>query len=162
MAAGRFDIKPLPPSDGRRVAVVWSRYNDFATRPLLDGAVAEFTRQIGSDSGLTVIETQGAFEVAIIAHAAARTRRFDAVVALGCIIKGETTHDQHLAHAVTNSLLATARETGVPVGLGILTVDTDAQARDRAGGSLGNKGTEAMAAALETAGALAALAKGPC
>ena len=97
----------------------------------------------------------------MLVHRAAATGRFDAVVALGCIIKGETSHDLHLATAVTTALLATARETGVPVGLGVLTVDTEEQAKARAGGLKGNKGVEAMAAALDTAGSIAALGRSP-
>lgn len=143
------------------MAIVWSRYNDFITRPLLEGAVAEFRRQAGSEEGLVVMEASGSFEVPMLVHRAAASGRFDAVVALGCIIKGETSHDLHLATAVTNALLATARETGVPVGLGVLTVDNDTQARERAGGLKGNKGVEAMAAALETAGSIAALGRAP-
>lgn len=139
-----------------RVAVVWSRYNDFVTRALLDGAVDEFRRRTGSESGLVVMQASGSFEVPMLVHEAAESGLFDAVVALGCIIKGETTHDQHLASAVTSSLLTTARDTGVPVGLGVLTVDTAEQARERAGGLKGNKGVEAMAAAMETWGTIAA------
>lgn len=155
-------LQPRPPTVAvRRVAIVWSRYNDFITRPLLEGAVAEYRRQFGSDTGLAIIEAAGSFEVPMLIQAAAITERFDALVALGCIIKGETSHDLHLATAVTNSLLDTARETGVPVGLGILTVDSEEQARARAGGLKGNKGVEAMAAALDTAGSLAALGRLP-
>lgn len=161
MTPGMIHIKPLPATEVRRVAIVWSRYNDFVTRPLLEGAITEFRRQAGSEDGLTIMEASGSFEVPMLAQRAAASGRFDAIVALGCIIKGETSHDLHLATAVTNSLLATARETGVPVGLGVLTVDNEEQARSRAGGLKGNKGVEAMAAALETAGSLAALGRSP-
>lgn len=161
MTTGRTIIMPLAATEVRRVAVVWSRYNDFITRPLLDGAVAEFRRQIGSEDGLVILEAAGSFEVPMLAHRAAASGRFDAVVALGCIIKGETSHDLHLATAVTSALLLTARETGVPVGLGVLTVDDEAQAKARAGGLKGNKGVEAMAAALDTAGSMAALGRAP-
>jgi 6,7-dimethyl-8-ribityllumazine synthase len=161
MPGSIVQIKPLPATEVRRVAIVWSRYNDFITRPLLDGAIAEFRRQVGSEDGLVVLEASGSFEVPMLVQCAAASGRFDAVVALGCIIKGETSHDLHLATAVTNSLLATARETGVPVGLGVLTVDNEEQAKARAGGLKGNKGVEAMAAALDTAGSLAALGRLP-
>ncbi len=161
MTTGRITIQPLSATGTRRVAVVWSRYNDFITRPLLEGAVAEFRRQVGSEDGLVVLESPGSFEVPMLVHRAAASGRFDAVVALGCIIKGETSHDQHLATAVTSALLATARETGVAVGLGVLTVDNEEQAKERAGGLKGNKGVEAMAAALDTAGSIAALGRSP-
>lgn len=159
MTTGRTDISPLPATEIRRVAIVWSRYNDFVTRPLLEGAIAEFSRRAGSEEGLTILSAAGSFEVPMLVQAAARSGKFDAVVALGCIIKGETSHDLHLATAVTGALLATARETGVPVGLGVLTVDSEEQARARAGGLKGNKGVEAMAAALDTAGSIAALGR---
>lgn len=161
MTAARKNLEPRPHAEVvRRVAIVWSRYNDFVTRPLLEGAIAEYRRQVGSDDDLVIIEAAGSFEVPMLIQAAAITERFDALVALGCIIKGETSHDLHLATAVTNSLLATARKTGVPVGLGILTVDSEEQARARAGGLKGNKGVEAMAAALDTAAVIAALGRG--
>lgn len=159
MANGRVDIKAVSASEVRRVAVVWSRYNDFATRPMLEGAIAEFRRRVGSEDGLVVMEASGSFEVPVLVQRAAASGKFDAVVALGCIIKGETSHDLHLASSVTNSLMMTARETGVPVGLGVLTVDSAEQAEARAGGLKGNKGVEAMAAAVETAGTLAALGR---
>lgn len=161
MTAARLNLEPRPHAEAiRRVAIVWSRYNDFITRPLLEGAMSEYRRQIGSDSDLVIIEASGSFEVPILVQHAAASGRFDALVALGCIIKGETSHDLHLATAVTSALLATARETGVPVGLGVLTVDNEEQAKARAGGLKGNKGVEAMAAALDTAAVIAAFGRG--
>lgn len=157
MTSGRINLQPLSAAEVRRVAIVWSRYNDFVTKPLLEGAIAEFRRQAGSEDGLVIMEASGSFEVPMLVQGAASSGRFDAVVALGCIIKGETSHDLHLASAVTGALLAIARESGVPVGLGVLTVDTAEQARERSGGLRGNKGVEAMAAALATAATLGAL-----
>ena len=143
-----------------RVAIVVSRYNASVTDLLLEGARTEHLRRGGDESALTVYEAPGAFEVPAIAMAAAKSGRFACVVALGCIVKGETRHDHYLAHAVTDGLMRVATETGVAVGFGVLTVETGAQARARAGGKKGNKGAEAMSAALETAGSIARAARG--
>ncbi|MBX3383986.1 MAG: 6,7-dimethyl-8-ribityllumazine synthase [Phycisphaeraceae bacterium] len=133
-----------------RVAIVWSRYNASVTEPMLDGAADEFTRRFGTGTGLTVIPAPGAFEVVALALAAADSGRFDGVAALGCIIKGETTHDHHLARAVAHGLVHVTLQTGIPTAFGVLTTNTAAQARARAGGKKGNKGAEAMSALLDT------------
>ncbi len=134
-----------------RIAVVVSLYTRSVTDALLVGARTEYAARGGKASDLSVYEASGAFETVPLALAAARSKRFDAVVVLACIIKGETSHDQVLGHAVTQGLVHVALQTGVPVGLGVLTVDTPEQAQARAGGTHGNKGQEAMAAALDTA-----------
>lgn len=150
----------------RRIAIVVSRYNASVTDALCAGAL-HAAREHGRVA-CDVLDASGAFEVVPIAASAARSRRFDAVVAIGCIIKGETIHDRVLGDAVTQGLASIAIATGKPVGLGVLTVDTPAQARARAGGSArdsyrGNKGAEAMHAALhtlETLGVIRALEQG--
>ncbi len=105
-------------------------------------------------------EAPGSFEVPGIAMAAAKSGKFGAVVALSCIIRGETRHDRYLAQAVANGLMAVSTATGVPVGFGVLTVESVKQARERAGGKKGNKGAEAMAAALDAAAVIARAASG--
>ncbi|MDX2115870.1 MAG: 6,7-dimethyl-8-ribityllumazine synthase [Planctomycetota bacterium] len=142
---------PAPPDQLRAVAIIWSTYNDEITRPLLDGAVEEYRRRTGSDRGLVVIPASGSYELPQLASVAAATGAFDAVVALGCIIKGETSHDQHIASAVSHALMNVSTRFDISVGFGVLTVDTEAQGHARAGGAMGNKGVEAMAAAMETA-----------
>lgn len=149
-------IKPAPSLGAPRVAVVRSRYNDWITSALLRGAVEEYERRFGDASAVVVLEAPGSFELPVLCRAAASSGRYDAVVALGCVIRGETTHDQHINSAVSGALMGIACETGVPVGFGVLTVDSSEQAEARAGGAKGNKGTEAMAAALDTAAMLAA------
>lgn len=159
------------------VAVVVSRFNRWITDQLEEGALAEHARLtkgggcgvgcgVGSEvgggvgGGVVVIEAPGSFELPVIALAAARSGRFDAVVCLGCIIKGETSHDRHIASAVAQGIARVSIQTGVPVAFGVLTVDSADQAEARAGigaGAIGNKGAEAMAAALATAGVIAAL-----
>jgi 6,7-dimethyl-8-ribityllumazine synthase len=144
---------PLPD-----VAIVVSRYNHTVTGPLLDGAQAAFANAGGDPRRLTIVDAPGAYELPALASAAARTGRFAGVLALGCIIKGETRHDEYIAHAVAQGLVNISILTGVPCALGVLTVDTPQQALARAGGTHGNKGQEAMEALLSTIGQIAALA----
>jgi 6,7-dimethyl-8-ribityllumazine synthase len=146
----------LPPS--LRVAIVVSRYNRWITDALLRGAQDEFHRQTGTLEGLAIMHAPGSFELPVLARAAATSGRFQAVVCLGCIIKGETSHDLHIATAVANAITTASCETGVPIAFGVLTVDTAAQAEARAGGDKGNKGQEAMQAALDCVQTLAGLA----
>jgi len=150
---------PLPtprlPRRVIRVAIVVSRYNNEITDRLRDGAVEELTRRCADLGRAEIVPAPGAFELPYLASVAARSGRFDAVVALGCIVKGETIHDRVLADAVTQELSRLAVDSVLPVGLGVLTVDSPEQARARAGGSLGNKGAEAMAAALDCIAAAA-------
>lgn len=152
------NIQPaLPDSGPIRVAVVVAKYNAWITDRLRDGAVAELVRRLPDRGEAVVIPVPGSFELPVAAAVAARSSRFHAVVTLGCIIKGETTHDEVIAHAVAGQIAAIGVETGKPVVLGVLTVNTAQQAEARAGGSAGNKGAEAMSAALDTLAALAAL-----
>jgi len=104
----------------------------------------------GQASEVVVIEAPGSFELPVLCHVAAESGKFAGIVALGCIIKGETSHDQHLASAVVHGLVNVSLLTGVPVSLGVLTVNNPRQARERAGGKQGNKGAEAMDALLMT------------
>ena len=134
-----------------RVAVVVSRYNWSVTGKLLEGSREAFAKATGSPlPDADVFFAPGAFEVVALSHAAAESRAFDGVVSLGCIIKGETNHDEVLGHAVTQALANISLVTGVPVTLGVLTVNTAAQAKARSGGKHGNKGAEAMSALLAT------------
>mgnify|MGYP001253632010 CR=1 FL=1 len=138
----------------KRCAVVVSRYNAWITDRLLLGARQEWERAGGAPDGLEVVTAPGSFELPVLARAAATCGRFHAVIALGCLIRGETTHDQHIARSVADGLQRVAIDTGVPVAFGVLTVENEAQAWARAGGDQGNKGAEAMRAALETLAAL--------
>jgi 6,7-dimethyl-8-ribityllumazine synthase len=133
------------------VAIVVSRYNWTITGKLLEGAQASFSAATGAAlDPSNIFYAPGAFELVAIANAAAESRAFDGVVTLGCIIKGETSHDEVLGHAVTQGLANIALVIGVPVTLGVLTVNTPKQAKARAGGKHGNKGAEAMDALLAT------------
>lgn len=133
-----------------RVAIIASRYNASITDALRAGAVRAYAARGGRRADLEIVPAPGSFELVPLAHAAALTGRFAGVLALGCIIKGETSHDRHLATAVANGLVNVAIAVGIPVSFGVLTVDSAEQARDRAGGAKGNKGEEAMGALLDT------------
>ncbi len=139
------------------MAIVVSRYNVTVTDRLLAGAAVAYQRAGGRLADLHIAEAPGAFELVPICAAAARQAGFAGVVALGCIIRGETRHDEVLGDAVTSGLANIALITGVPIGLGVLTVNSAAQAAARAGGKLGNKGEEAMVAVLATIGEIAIL-----
>lgn len=136
---------------GLRVAVVVSQYHADITDALREGAVARFHAACGLAHDLTVIPAPGAFELIAICKALAERGDIDAIVALGCIITGETTHDQYIAHAVAGGISSVITQTGVPIAFGVLTCQNFEQARARAGGEVGNKGDEAMAAAIATA-----------
>ncbi len=139
-----------------RLAVVVARYNESITRRLLDGAVATFTGAGLAAGQIDVAWVPGAFELPFIADQLAASGRYAAVLCLGAIIRGETTHDQQIARAVGSGIEAVARTRGLPVLFGVLTCDTLAQALARAGGDAvhgyagtGNKGAECASAAIE-------------
>lgn len=144
-----------------RIAIVVSRYNRWITDRLLEGAIKEFGRRGGKEDALAVLPAPGSFELPMLARVAATSGRFDAVVCLGCVIRGETTHDQHIASAVSQGIMQVATQTGVPVTFGVLTVENADQAEARAGGAQGNKGAEAMAAALDVVAVSQALHRDP-
>lgn len=132
------------------VAVVVSRYNGSITDRLLDGALGAYRARGGDALSVRVMHAPGSYELPALALAAARTGRYRGVLGLGCLIKGETSHDQYIAGAVAHGLVQVTVATGVPCAFGVLTVDTADQAAARAGGSYGNKGEESMHALLDT------------
>ena len=134
-----------------------SRYTESVTEPLLQGAIGAYVRAGGKEEDLVVLDAPGSFELPVLVAGAIRSGRCDGVVALGCIIRGETRHDRVLGHAVTQALLGLSTQSLVPVGLGVLTVESPEQALARAGGDKGNKGAEAMEAVLMTIASLASL-----
>ena len=156
---GRTDW--LPPT--ARMGVVVSRYNEPVTGRMLDGAVATLTAAGLPADRIDVAWVPGSFELPLVADAMAAGGRYAAVLCLGAIIRGETTHDQHIARAVATGIEAIGRSRGLPVLFGVLTCDTLAQALARAGGDAadgfaGNKGAECAAAAIETLSLLDGLA----
>ena len=138
-------------------AIVVSRYNETVTSVMLKGAVDTYLGRGGRESDLAVLEAPGAYELVSIARAAAFSGMYGSVVCLGCVIKGETSHDMHISSAVANGLAQISVQTGVPVSFGVLTTNTNEQALARAGGDKGNKGAEAMNAALNAADAIGAI-----
>lgn len=140
-----------------RFAVVVSRYNESITRRLLEGALATLGAEGVPDEAIDVAWVPGAWEIPLVAQRLAQSRRYAAVLCLGAVIKGETTHDEHINRQVSLSLGQIALATGVPVLFGVLTCQTVEQALQRAGGNAGNKGQECAAAALEMARLLKAL-----
>jgi 6,7-dimethyl-8-ribityllumazine synthase len=135
---------------GRRIAVVQSLFNAEFTSRLLDGAVAALRGAGVAEDDLLVVRVPGAFELPIAAARLARTGRFDAVVALGAVIRGETDHYDHVCRAAAEGLLRAGLEADVPVMFGVLTCDTDEQAAARSGGAHGNKGADVALDALRT------------
>ena len=141
---------PVAQPDGRglRIALLRSAFNAKVVDGLLAGAREALLAMGASARDIAVIDVPGAFELPLAAAAAAHSKRFDAIVALGAVIRGETDHYEHIAREASAGLAAVARETGVPVGFGVLTVKTEKQAAARAGKGAGNKGAEAARAAV--------------
>ncbi len=134
-----------------RFALVVSRYNDNITGKLHRGAVETLTAAGVADDAIEVFHVPGAWELSLIAGELAATGQYAAVVCLGAVIKGETSHDQHINRAVSSSLAEIGVRTGVPVIFGLLTCNSLEQAIHRSGGNVGNKGEECAQAALEMA-----------
>ena len=142
-----------------RVAVLVSRYNEVVTTRLLDGARQCLREKGVPDARVDVIWVPGAFELGVVAEAAAASGRYAALVALGCVIRGETPHFDYVAGEATRGLGNAALAHRLPIGFGVLTTENLEQALARAGGAAGNKGYEAAAAALTTADVLAQLTR---
>jgi len=136
-------------ASGMRFAIVVSRWNSFITERLLQGAVDALRRSGCRQQDLTIVRVPGAFEIPSQARTLALTRKYDAIVTLGCLIRGETDHYEHIATEVTRGIGQSAQETGVPHTYGVLTCETLEQALDRAGLKAGNKGHEAAVSAVE-------------
>ncbi len=136
------------------VAVLVSRYNELVTGKLLEGALAAAAEAGLADGDVDVVWVPGAFELGAVASQVAGSGRYAAVVALGAVIRGETPHFEYVADSAARALSTVAVRHTMPVAFGVLTVDTMQQALDRAGGSAGNKGREAMESALELADVL--------
>ncbi len=145
---------------GLSIAILVSRYHEEITSALERGARDAFLEAGGDPSRLEIHDSPGAFELAVLAGVAVSTGRFDAVVCLGCVVKGETSHDTWINGAVANELAALATREGVPVAFGLLTVDDLDQARARSGGPRGNKGEESMNAAISAASVAARIRTG--
>lgn len=146
-----------PDGAGLRFAVVVSRYNDLVTNSLLNGAKGGFARFGVKDDDVDVAWVPGSFELPIAGATLAKTGRYDAVICLGAVLRGDTAHFEYVSNGATTGILRAGLDSGVPVIFGLLTVDTLEQALARAGGHVGNKGYEAALSAIETANLLKAV-----
>ena len=139
-------------AEGIKFAIAVSRFNAFITDRLLEGAVDCIVRHGGSEENITVVKVPGAFELPVVAKKL--TEKFDAVIVLGAVIRGETPHFDYVAAEVSKGVALVGLESGKPVAFGVLTTDTVEQAIDRAGAKAGNKGWEAALSAIEMANLL--------
>ena len=144
-------------ADGRAFAIVCSRFNDFITGKLLEGAVDTLVRLGASEDNVTVAWVPGALEIPLVAARMAKTGKYAAVICLGTVVRGQTAHFEHVAGQCASGIAAVSRQTGVPTIMGVLTTENMEQAIDRAGGKHGNKGSEAAEAAVEMAELLSQL-----
>lgn len=135
--------------DGARFAIVASRFNAPVTSALLEGAAATLAEHGVPEDHVIVVKVPGAFEIPLTAKRLAASGRFEAIIALGAVVRGATPHFEYVAGECARGVARVAIEENVPVIFGVLTTDTDEQARARAGGSEGNKGSEAAIAGLE-------------
>jgi 6,7-dimethyl-8-ribityllumazine synthase len=150
-------IERSPNAASFRFAIVVSRYHDFVTDRLLSAAIDTLSTAGVDNAAITIVRVPGAFEIPIAAQCAAESGQYDALVCLGCLIKGETPHFDFIASAVSHGLTAAAAATGVPMAFGVLTTNSVEEALARAGDGPGNKGREAASAAIEMAAVVAQL-----
>src|SRR5262245_11221070 len=136
---------------GYRVAIVVSRFNEGITEGLLQGARERLAEASVPDDDVTIIRVPGAFEIPIVAQRLGESGEYDAIVCLGCLIKGDTMHFEYIAEAASHGIMQAAAATGIPMAFGVLTTLTEEQAVDRSRSGPENKGREAAAAALEMA-----------
>jgi len=145
------ELRGASTASGCRFAIVVSRFNEEITDGLLKGARQALAEAAVEDSDITVMRVPGAFEIPVTALRAAETGQFDAVICIGCVIKGETMHFEYIAGTVCQAIADAASATGVPIALGVLTTLTEEQAVARAADGAENKGREAALAAVEMA-----------
>ncbi len=133
-----------------RYAIVASRFNEFIVESLIKASLRCLRQHGAADANIEILRVPGSFELPLVVRKVAESRKFDGIIALGAVIRGGTPHFDYIAGECVSGISAVAREQGVPVGFGILTVDTIEQAIERAGTKAGNKGEEATRAVIET------------
>jgi 6,7-dimethyl-8-ribityllumazine synthase len=141
-------------AEGKKFAVIVSRFNDFITEKLLSGALDALVRSGTADGDIEVVRVPGAFEIPLVAKKMANTKRFDAVICLGAVIRGSTPHFDYVSAEVSKGIALVGMESGIPVIFGVITTDTIEQAIERAGSKAGNKGWSAAIDAVEMANLL--------
>jgi 6,7-dimethyl-8-ribityllumazine synthase len=138
-------------AEGKKFALVVGRFNDFITEKLLSGALDALVRSGAADDDLEVVRVPGSFEIPLVAKKMANTKRFDAIICLGAVIRGSTPHFDYVSAEVSKGVAMVAMESEIPVIFGVITTDTIEQAIERAGTKAGNKGWSAAIAAVEMA-----------
>jgi len=146
---------------GKRFAIVVSRFNSFITERLFQSAYDGLLRAGAKRKDIALVRVPGAFEIPLAARALAETRQYDAIICIGCLLRGGTAHYDVIVNEVTRGIGQSAQETGVPHAFGVLTCDTLEQAIDRAGLKMGNKGFEAALAAVEMANLKSVVSRQP-
>lgn len=136
-------------ADGMKFASVVSRFNDFITNRLWEGALDTLTRHGAKEEDIDLFKVPGAFDIPMVAKKLAQSGKYDAVICMGAVIRGATPHFDYVAAEVSKGVASVSLETGVPIVFGVLTTDTIEQAVERAGTKAGNKGADAAAAAIE-------------
>lgn len=139
---------------GLKFAIVVSRFNSLVTQRLLDGALDALRRHEADENAITIAWTPGSFELPLVAQRLAKTGKFDAVICLGCIIRGDTPHFEYVASETAKGIAQVMLDTGVPVVFGVVTADNLEQALERAGAKAGNRGFDAAMTAMEMANLL--------
>ena len=146
-----MDIEGKLNAKGLKFALISSRFNNFITERLIDGAMDCIIRHEGDKKNVSVIRVPGSFEIPQIAGIAAKSGKYDAVICLGAVIRGETPHFDYVSAEVSKGIARVASESSIPVTYGIITADTVEQAIDRAGTKMGNRGFDAAMTAIEMA-----------
>ncbi len=141
-------------ASGLKLAIVVSRFNNFITRALLEGAMDAIKRHGGKEEDVEIFWTPGSFEIPLVAKKLAEKGKYDAIICLSAIIRGGTPHFEYIAAETTKGIANTMLQTGVPISFGVLTTDTIEQAIERAGTKMGNKGFDAALSAIEMANLL--------
>lgn len=137
-----------------KVGIVVGRFNEFISSKLLSGAIDAFVRHGGNEADIEAARVPGAFEIPLVAQKMAESKKYDAVICLGAVIRGATPHFDYVANEVSKGIAKVSLDTGVPVIFGVLTTDTIEQAIERAGTKAGNKGYDAAVTAIEMANLL--------
>ena len=149
----------LKASSDDRFGIIVSRFNEFVTEKLLDGCIQTLIKSGVDDKKMDIVKVPGAFEIPTVAKNLIDLNKYNAIICIGCVIKGETPHFEYICSAVSNEIAYLGVLSGLPVIFGVITSDNVEQALDRAGGKLGNKGSEAALAAIEMVNLLKTLKK---
>ena len=134
---------------GKKFGIVISRFNELVSREMLQGAIDTLTRHGTAENNLTTVWIPGAFEIPLVAQKLAQSKKYDAIICLGAVIRGDTPHFDYIAAEVSKGISQVSLKVGIPITFGILTVDTLEQALERAGSKAGNKGRSAAESAIE-------------